>query len=183
MAALMSRQQTGQGVWIDCNLFDSQVHFRHSLAGARPNLFSSLPSPPTTGGRACEHCVELPHCRPGGHPVRHSSPIHRTIPSIPMQRRLPNDWCCERSTGVCLTVCVFCYLTLLSSQFRILSAEILELPSMATDPKFSSPSDRVANRVELCEKIERRLKEESRDVWMVKFKGKGYLASPSMYHS
>lgn len=25
MAALLSRQQTGQGVWIDCNLFESQV--------------------------------------------------------------------------------------------------------------------------------------------------------------
>ena len=25
MAALISRQQTGKGVWIDCNLFDSQV--------------------------------------------------------------------------------------------------------------------------------------------------------------
>ena len=25
MAALLSRQQTGRGVWIDCNLFDSQI--------------------------------------------------------------------------------------------------------------------------------------------------------------
>ena len=25
MAALISRQQTGKGVWIDCNLFESQV--------------------------------------------------------------------------------------------------------------------------------------------------------------
>jgi succinate---hydroxymethylglutarate CoA-transferase len=65
---------------------------------------------------------------------------------------------------------------LLPSQFRILSAEILELPSMATDPKFASPSERVANRVELCDKIEHRLRQESRDVWMMKFKGKGYLS-------
>lgn len=28
MAALLSRQQTGQGVWIDCNLFESQVRQR-----------------------------------------------------------------------------------------------------------------------------------------------------------
>jgi succinate---hydroxymethylglutarate CoA-transferase len=27
MAALLSRQRTGEGVWIDCNLFDSQVRF------------------------------------------------------------------------------------------------------------------------------------------------------------
>jgi len=26
MAALLSRQQTGKGVWIDANLFDSQVY-------------------------------------------------------------------------------------------------------------------------------------------------------------
>lgn len=25
MAALISREKTGQGVWIDCNLFESQV--------------------------------------------------------------------------------------------------------------------------------------------------------------
>lgn len=25
MAALISRQQTGKGVWIDCNLFETQV--------------------------------------------------------------------------------------------------------------------------------------------------------------
>lgn len=25
MAALISRQQTGKGVWVDCNLFESQV--------------------------------------------------------------------------------------------------------------------------------------------------------------
>ena len=62
------------------------------------------------------------------------------------------------------------------SQFKILSSEILELPSVAADPKFASPSERVVNRVELCDLIERRLREESRDVWMVKFKGKGYIA-------
>jgi crotonobetainyl-CoA:carnitine CoA-transferase CaiB-like acyl-CoA transferase len=27
MAALLSRQQTGKGVWIDCNLFETQVRF------------------------------------------------------------------------------------------------------------------------------------------------------------
>jgi len=28
MAAVISRQQTGKGVWIDCNLFESQVSER-----------------------------------------------------------------------------------------------------------------------------------------------------------
>ncbi len=30
MAALLSRQQTGKGVWIDCNLFESQVR-QHTI--------------------------------------------------------------------------------------------------------------------------------------------------------
>ncbi len=32
MAALISRQKTGKGVWIDCNLFESQVcHYARSI--------------------------------------------------------------------------------------------------------------------------------------------------------
>lgn len=31
MAALLSRQQTGRGVWIDCSLFDSQVSIRGNM--------------------------------------------------------------------------------------------------------------------------------------------------------
>jgi hypothetical protein len=41
------------------------------------------------------------------------------------------------------------------------------------DQKFASPSARVTNRVELIDILERRLKEETRDVWMTKFKGRG----------
>lgn len=37
MAALLSRQQTGKGVWIDCNLFESQVH-SISLIGCKLDL-------------------------------------------------------------------------------------------------------------------------------------------------
>ena len=95
-----------------------------------------------------------------------------------MQRRLPNDWSCKRPTGVYPIASPSAFVLFASlaaaPQFKILTSEILDLPSMATDPKFASPSNRVANRVELCDKIERRLREESRDVWMVKFKGKGY---------
>ena len=36
MAAVLSRQQTGKGVWIDCNLFESQVREgAHPVAHSR----------------------------------------------------------------------------------------------------------------------------------------------------
>lgn len=37
MAALLSRHRTGQGVWIDCNLFDSQVLFLYYLHLSSPS--------------------------------------------------------------------------------------------------------------------------------------------------
>lgn len=40
MAALISRQKTGKGVWIDCNLFESQVC--HHVRGTFANFFTSL---------------------------------------------------------------------------------------------------------------------------------------------
>ncbi|KAF8513242.1 CAIB/BAIF family enzyme [Gautieria morchelliformis] len=136
MAALISRQQTGKGVWIDCNLFDSQIAgltniaSNYLIAGKEASRFGTA------------HPSIVPYqvfpCKDGF-----------------LMIGAAND-----------------------RQFKILSAEILELPSMATDPRFASPSDRVANRVELCSEIERRLREESRDVWMVKFKGKGVPFGP-----
>jgi crotonobetainyl-CoA:carnitine CoA-transferase CaiB-like acyl-CoA transferase len=53
MAALLSRQQTGKGVWIDCNLFETQVSFltSHTLHLFRLIAARLLASPilhPTT---------------------------------------------------------------------------------------------------------------------------------------
>lgn len=39
MAALISRQKTGKGVWIDCNLFESQVC--HHVRGTFANFLTS----------------------------------------------------------------------------------------------------------------------------------------------
>lgn len=58
-------------------------------------------------------------------------------------------------------------------QFGILTSQILGMPQVAIDPKFATPCDRVTNREELIDIITKRLKEESRDVWIEKFKGKG----------
>jgi hypothetical protein len=38
MAAILSRQNTGKGVWIDCNLFESQVSRYYALGGSNQKL-------------------------------------------------------------------------------------------------------------------------------------------------
>ncbi len=40
MAGLLSREKTGQGVWIDCNLFESQVRPQTLPQRAFSTLFS-----------------------------------------------------------------------------------------------------------------------------------------------
>ena len=42
MAALLSRQQTGKGVWIDANLFESQVSQRSSPFATLSNIYTQL---------------------------------------------------------------------------------------------------------------------------------------------
>jgi crotonobetainyl-CoA:carnitine CoA-transferase CaiB-like acyl-CoA transferase len=39
MAALLSRQQTGKGVWIDCNLFETQVRGPHVRRNAEAHTY------------------------------------------------------------------------------------------------------------------------------------------------
>jgi succinate---hydroxymethylglutarate CoA-transferase len=39
MAALLSRQQTGKGVWIDCNLFETQVCGSHVRRNAEAHIY------------------------------------------------------------------------------------------------------------------------------------------------
>jgi len=38
MAAILSRQNTGKGVWIDCNLFESQVSRYYAFGGSNQKL-------------------------------------------------------------------------------------------------------------------------------------------------
>ena len=42
MAALLSRQQTGKGVWIDANLFESQVSHRSPPYSTLSNIYAQL---------------------------------------------------------------------------------------------------------------------------------------------
>ncbi|KIJ28293.1 hypothetical protein M422DRAFT_235663 [Sphaerobolus stellatus SS14] len=136
MAALISRGKTGKGVWIDANLFDSQI------AGLA-NVASNYLVAGQEGGR---------------HGTAH--------PSIVPYQVFP----CKDS---------FLMIGAANNrQFGILSTQILDLPELASDPKFALPHNRVQNREELVDIIERRLKEETRDVWIEKFKGKGVPFGP-----
>lgn len=62
MAALISRQQTGKGVWIDCSLFDSQVRFSILCGSFHTLMDLFLPLRPskfhfTTGRRAGQYRI------------------------------------------------------------------------------------------------------------------------------
>lgn len=94
MAALLSRQQTGQGVWIDCNLFESQVRRQSPDSHIRERALNTL-----TASRPCEYRFKLPHCRPGRVAARHLASVYRSVPSLPVQGRFHHDWGRKRQTG------------------------------------------------------------------------------------
>jgi len=85
MAALLSQQQTGCGVWIDCNLFESQVRRR-----ARVRLFPWVWADAGAAGGPREHCVELPHRGAGGGAAWHGAPVHRAVSGVPVQGWVPH---------------------------------------------------------------------------------------------
>ena len=81
MAALISRNKTGKGVRIDCNLFESQVCEHITLYSNAVNsqwLFTSKDS------RFGEHRVKLLNCRSGGISTRDRPPIYCSIRSVRM---------------------------------------------------------------------------------------------------
>lgn len=77
MAGLLSRNQTGQGMWVDCNLFETQVRV----------YTSSYPD-----CRFSKHCVQLSHCGERGVPSRNKPSLYCSVSSIPVQRWLHYDW-------------------------------------------------------------------------------------------
>lgn len=67
-----------------------------------------------------------------------------------------------------------------SRQFANLASKILLLPSLASDPKFSTNPARVQNRDELVKIITGVLMGRSKEQWMEVFKGKGCVHSLSL---
>lgn len=69
------------------------------------------------------------------------------------------------TTGVTLALTI--------QQFASLADKILGSPELASDPRFSTNSSRVANREELRAMITEVLVTQDRDYWLKKFAGLG----------
>jgi len=136
MAALLSRQQTGKGVWIDCNLFDSQIA---GLANIASNFLIAEKEA-----------------------SRHGT-AHPSI--VPYQVFPCKDGYLMIGAGN-------------DKQFKLLAENILDEPSLVTNPKFSTNNARVANRAEIVKIITDRLVQHERDHWLKAFSGLGVPFGP-----
>jgi crotonobetainyl-CoA:carnitine CoA-transferase CaiB-like acyl-CoA transferase len=56
--------------------------------------------------------------------------------------------------------------------------EAIGLPELADDPRFRTNPDRVTNRAALVEALERRLRQETRSVWLERLAAAGVPAAP-----
>ncbi|KZT64265.1 CAIB/BAIF family enzyme [Daedalea quercina L-15889] len=136
MAALLSRQQTGKGAWIDCNLFETQ------LAGLA-NIASN-------------------HLIAGQEAGRHGT-AHPSI--VPYQAFPCKDGFIMIGAGN-------------DRQFTILAESILKQPELASDPRFSTNSARVAHRADIIDIITKKLMQNTRDHWLGRFRGTGIPFGP-----
>ncbi|KAF8827475.1 hypothetical protein HHX47_DHR4000152 [Lentinula edodes] len=123
MAALIGRQKTGKGCWIDCNLFETQVA---GLANIASNYLIA------------------------GQEAQRFGTAHPSV--VPYQ-------------------------------FNTLCTLVLPLPSLPSDPRFSTNALRVANRNELIKLLEIELRKETKAHWLGKFRaatqaGKGVPHGP-----
>jgi len=85
MAGLLSRQQTGKGVWIDCNLFESQV----CLVA---NVVEFIVDGSFIDCGLGEYRVKLFDRWTRGLEAWHSSSIHSSVSGLSLQERTPYDW-------------------------------------------------------------------------------------------
>ena len=93
MAGLISQECTGCGLWIDCNLLDSQIsHFPSFLC----ILLHGILTPDCQTGK---YCIKLSHHRQRGVMTQNNACIHHPISSIPMQGWVLNDWCWQWKAG------------------------------------------------------------------------------------
>ncbi|KAI0345904.1 CAIB/BAIF family enzyme [Trametopsis cervina] len=136
MAALLSRQQTGKGVWVDCNLFESQLA---GLANIASNYLIA-----------------------GQEAGRHGT-AHPSI--VPYQVFPCKDGFIMIGAGN-------------DKQFNLFATKILKRPELATDPKFNTNGNRVANRAELVKIITDTLQERDRDHWLQELTGLGVPFGP-----
>ena len=128
-----------------------------------------------------------PDCRVGKYRIKlldrrsrsrqawHLSPIHRTLPGLPLQRWFYHDWRWKRETGVQSHVHQSCRRSRLKivSQFKKLVENVLRMPELLTDPRFANNHARVENRDALVKIITDILVQNTRDHWLAEFEGLG----------
>jgi len=148
MAALIGREKTGKGCWIDCNLFETQVA---GLANIASNYLIA-------GQEAKRFGTAHPSVVP-----------YQVFPCKAPAGEEGSDFILIGAGN--------------DSQFHTLCTLVLPLPSLPSDPRFSTNALRVANREELIALLETELKKETKAHWLSKFKqatkaGKGVPHGP-----
>ncbi|KAF4617942.1 hypothetical protein D9613_006027 [Agrocybe pediades] len=177
MAALLSRQQTGKGVWIDCNLFESQIA---GLANIASNYLIA-------GKEASRHGTAHPSivpyqvfpCKDGfimiGIFLRLSlTPFLIQSPSISPIIALSRALELELE----LSSQTYCQWENYLPKFKTLAEKVLEDPSLATNPKFAMNDARVENRAELLQIITDALMKHDKQYWLERFTGLGVPFGP-----
>ena len=167
MAALISRQKTGKGVWIDCNLFESQVHLLLTKRCNHTLIFETR-SPalrtlhPTTSS-------------PGRKPRDTARPIRRSF-LTKYSRAMMDTFCLVPETTSRYGQLAFLPKpthSANSSQFKLFADKILGQPELGNDTRFSTNGARVANRELLVKIITDTLMRESLSHWLRLFDGLG----------
>lgn len=167
MAALISREKTGKGVWIDCNLFESQVCALSITDGAGVTPFY-------LDCGVGEHCIEPSNCRARSRQAWHLSPVYCALPGLSLQRWFHYDRRWKRRTGGCSIHkprTKRCFN--LVHQFKKLTENVLRLPELLSDSRFANNRARVDNRDSLVKIITDVLMQNTRDHWLSEFKGLG----------
>ncbi|KAJ4481944.1 CAIB/BAIF family enzyme [Lentinula aciculospora] len=148
MAALIGRQKTGKGCWIDCNLFETQVA---GLANIASNYLIAGQEAQRFG-------------------TAHPSVVPYQVFSCKAPDGQEGDDFIMIGAGN-------------DNQFNTLCTLVLPLPTLPSDPRFSTNALRVANRNELIYILETEFKKETKVHWLSKFRaatkaGKGVPHGP-----
>lgn len=164
MAALLSRQKTGKGVRIDCNLFETQVwppfiiHIVIYVNGKLAGLANIASNHLIAGKEASRHGTAHPSIAP-----------YQVFPCKNgfIMIGAGND------KQVLIGLSLHFHSNASVMQFKALAEHILEKSELVSDPKFSTNAARVANKQELIQIITDVLMIRDREYWLNKFSGLG----------
>lgn len=159
LAALFGRTQSGEGVHIDANLFDSQIA---SLANIASNYLIA-------GQEATRQGTSHPSIVP--------YQVFSTKDGFIMIAA-GNGELFESAHIIYLSLSLFLTVfNVIDSQFKKFSTA-LDKPEWHSDPLYSTNSSRVANRHNLVDLITSSLSEHPTSYWLEHFKGKSFPFAP-----